>query len=384
MSGAHHTPSAHLTWNQVAAWRMRRQHLTRRLPAASILQVASRLCGLHAQVLSCAELTLWARVDGLERGAVRRALWEERTLVKTWAMRGTLHLLPAEELPIWHGALSTSKRYWKPAQWLKHYGLTMEDLDRITHAIGEALAGQTLTREELAAEVGRICEAPHFAGKLAESSWGTVLKPAAFTGRLCFSPSTGQRVRFTRPDTWLGKSHPLHAPEAAIPEITRRFLGAFGPASERDLALWWGGGSIRETRRWLAALGDEVTAVNVEGVEAWMLAADVPGALESQPEPAVRLLPGFDQYVVACSPHAGRLMAAALRSSVYRPQGWISPVLLVDGRMEGVWRHVESGNRVEVAVAPFGRQPARVRRAAEREANRLADYLGRELRFEWQ
>src|SRR5258706_724020 len=104
-----------LTWPRAAAWRAHRHHLHRRAPAGTMLAVASRLCGLHAQVMSSAELALWTRVEDLDRRAVQRALWEKRTLVKTWAMRGTLHLLPASELPMWHAALGTSRRYRKPA-----------------------------------------------------------------------------------------------------------------------------------------------------------------------------------------------------------------------------------------------------------------------------
>src|SRR5436189_6188583 len=106
-----------LTWPRAAAWRMRRHNLDRRAPARSMLAVASRLCGLHAQVMSSAELTVWARVEDLDRRAVQRALWEDRTLVKTWAMRGTLHLLPAAELPLCRAALSTSRRHLKAAMW---------------------------------------------------------------------------------------------------------------------------------------------------------------------------------------------------------------------------------------------------------------------------
>ena len=168
-----------------------------------MLAVASRLCGLHAQVMSSAELTVWARVEDLDRRAVQRALWEDRTLVKTWAMRGTLHLLPADELPLWHAALSTSRRYLKPALWLKYFGITIEELDRLTEAVAAALESRVMTREELVHEVGRITGSAAFSAKIAQSSWGTILKPAAFTGRLCFGPSLGQRVRFTRPDTWL-------------------------------------------------------------------------------------------------------------------------------------------------------------------------------------
>src|ERR1041385_5691846 len=114
-----------LTWPQAAAWRVRRHHLDRRAPSGSMLAVTSQICGLHAQVLSCAELTAWARVENLKRGAIRQALWVTRTLVKCWAMRGTLHLLPAAELPLWHAALSTSGRYRRPALWSR-FGLTLE------------------------------------------------------------------------------------------------------------------------------------------------------------------------------------------------------------------------------------------------------------------
>src|SRR5947207_3525436 len=127
-----------LTWPQAAAWRIRRQHLDRRAPAGSMLAVASRLCGLHAQVMASAELTLWARVKDLDRNAVRRALWEERTLVKTWAMRGTLHLLAAGELAMWHAALGASSLYRGAALW-RRFGMTLDDMDRLTEGVAAAL-----------------------------------------------------------------------------------------------------------------------------------------------------------------------------------------------------------------------------------------------------
>src|SRR5262245_58582534 len=123
-----------LTWKQAAAWRARQHYLDQRAPNNNMLAVASRLCGLHAQLMSSAELTLWARVEGLDRNAVQRALWGDRTLVKMWAMRGTLHLLPSDELPLWHAALGTNRRYLKPALWKKYFGITLEELDQITKA----------------------------------------------------------------------------------------------------------------------------------------------------------------------------------------------------------------------------------------------------------
>src|ERR1017187_1993585 len=336
--------------------------------------------------MSSAELTVWARVEGLDRQAVQRALWKDRTLVKTWAMRGTLHLLPANELPLWHAALGTSPRYLRPASWQKYFGITMEDLDRLTEAVAAALQGCVMTREELAQEVGRLTGSAAFGANIAQSSWGTILRPAAFTGRLCFGPGLGQRVRFTCPDTWLAnpKGAPVD-PQFATAEVTRRFLAAYGPATCHDLARWWGGsGSISTARHWIAALGEEVSAVDLEGVQAWMLAAHVRQARMHPPDRSVRLLPGFDQYVVAASCHAEHLLPGDLRGRVYRPQGWISPVLLVNGRMEGTWRHSIKGSRVEVVIEPFVKAPVWVRRAAGQEAERLAAFVGGRLSLEWK
>jgi hypothetical protein len=391
-----------LTWARAAAWRIRRHHLHQRAPSGSMLAVASRLCGLHAQLMSSAELTVWARVEDLDRSAVQRALWEDRTLIKTWAMRGTLHLLPASELPLWHAALSTSRRYLKPALWQKYFGLTIEELDHLTKAIGVALDGRIMTREELMHEVRRLTGSAAFGAKLLESSWGTILKPAAFTGRLCFGPSIGQRVRFTRPDTWLAAAPPTPDSKLDLPQtkldppdlklnpqtapaaVTRRFLAAYGPATHHDLARWWNGGGVSTARQWIASLGEEVTPVDLDGVQAWMLTAHVREAREFPPLRSVRLLPGFDQYVVAASCHAEHLLLGDLRQRVYRPQGWISPVLLVNGRMEGTWRHEIKGSRVDVVIEPFIKVPVWVRRAAGQEAERLAAFLGRTLRLAWK
>ena len=94
-----------MQWESVLAWRVERQHLAKR--AADPLQVISDICGLHAQVLSSAQFTLNARVE--DPPDVESLLWEDKTLVKTWAMRGTLHLLRTDELPLYVGAQSGLK-----------------------------------------------------------------------------------------------------------------------------------------------------------------------------------------------------------------------------------------------------------------------------------
>jgi hypothetical protein len=211
-----------------------------------------------------------------------------------------------------------------------------------------------------------------------------MLKPAAFAGHLCFGPSLGQRVRFTHPDTWLTAPPAAADTQTAPAAIARRYLAAYGPAAYHDLARWWNGGGVAIARRWIASLGEEAVAVDLEGTPAWMLAAHVREMRELPPLRSVRLLPAFDQYVIGASWHATHLLPGDLRSRVYRPQGWISPVLLVNGLMEGTWRHEVKGSRVNVVVEPFRKTPAWVRREAALEAERLATFLGGKLDFGWK
>jgi len=297
---------------------MERHRLVERAAPSDLLCVVSEICGLHAQLMSSAELSLWARIDGLERDAVRDALWKQRALVKLWAMRGTLHLLPSAELGVWLSAL------------------------------------------------------------------GTYLKAIAFRGLLCFAPSDDGRVRFTTPATWIPGGIGRTDPVDALREITRRFLGAYAPVAVGDVARWWGGSRTARGARMLAALGEEAVEVDVEGQRAWVLARDVRELACAESPRAARLLPAFDPWVVGASRGAAALLEPRHKARVYRGQGWISPVVLVNGRMVGVWRHARKGRRLLVEIEPFGRLPAWARTQVEAESERLAVFLDGELELNWR
>jgi uncharacterized protein YcaQ len=352
---------------------MRRQHLADRAARDDALEVVRDICGLHAQLTSSAELSLWARVDGLDREFLSRAVWEDRALVRTWAMRGTLHLMPADELGLWVGAQAALKPRHHGGAWLRHHGLTRKQADALLDAIPVALDGRELTREELASEVSRVSGVKGAEDRL-KSGFGELLKPAAFRGDLCFAPSDGQRVRFARPDQWLGPWQPVDT-EAATLEVARRYLSRYGPANREALARWFGMPSPAEAGRWLKRLGDEAIEVG-DGV--YVPAADLEELRAAEPVGVVRLLPAFDHYVVAAPRGDDDVVAAADRARVYRPQAWLSPVLVVDGRMVGVWSHESSGASVSVEISPFGKVAAGVRRAVKAEAESLAAFLGGE------
>ncbi|WP_433263506.1 winged helix DNA-binding domain-containing protein [Actinosynnema sp. CS-041913] len=355
-----------VTWRQVAAWRVRAHSLDVRRPAEDALDVVSELCGLHAQLMASAEATLHARVDGLPPDFVAKALWDDRTLVKTWSMRGTLHLLPSREYALWQAGFATYQHYRKPV-WHRGFDITAEELEALLEGVSDALKGQVLTRAELADEVARRTS-PHIGDKLRES-WGVYLKPASFQGRLVFGPGEGQLVRFTRPDTWIDVGPP---PADAVAEIALRFLAQQGPATREEFARWWGV-SPAEGGRVFKTLGDRIMPVEVDGVPRWFRTDSASALRDVEPVAGVRLLPAFDQYVVAASRHAEHLLDGGSPARVYRPQGWLSPVLLVDGLMAGVWSAERKGRRTAVTVEPFRSLSAKRRKAVLAEIDRMAE-----------
>ena len=347
---------------------MERHHLVERVSPRALLRVVSDICGLHAQLMSSAELSLWARIDGLRRDALDRALWQRRTLVKLWAMRGTLHMLPSSELGLWLAALGT----------YTNRGMTGHpEIDELTEAVARALEGRVLSREELAVAVQEITRNQSVAEYI-RFSWGSYLKPASFRGRLCFAPSDDGRVRMTSPATWLPGPIERPDPEDALREVARRFLRAYGPATTDDLGIWSGFGRAR-VRRMLAELGDEAVEVDVEGEQALMLARDVKAMKSTETPDVARLLPAFDPWIAGASRTSAAMIDPRRRARVYRPQGWFSPVVLVNGRMVGVWKHERKGRRLAVELEPFGRLPAWARAQLEVEAERLAAFLDGQL-----
>ena len=361
---------SHVSAGQVRAFRLARQHLTEPLPADRVVDVVAAVCGIQAQVMSAAELALWARSRGLSPGQVQEGLWETRELVKTWCMRGTLHLLPAREYGLWAAALAHRGSSWQNRPWLKYFGVTLEEMRAWIDALAAGLDGEGRTREEVAALAPRRLREEVLRG------WGTLLKPAAYEGVLIFGPSRGRNVTFVHPRDWLGADERPDGDEA-LRELLRRYLRAYGPATHEDFARWWGEGTVGPARRLLDSLGDDVMQVEAEGRHAWILAEDEAFIRSLEPPRSVHLLPNFDVYTLHYRPREAFLPAGTY-DRVYRQAGWISPVVLYDGAVAGLWERKGRRLRVELLV----RETKRLRAGIEREARRLADFLGTELELE--
>lgn len=363
-----------LNWQQVSRWRLAQQYLLKRADSAQMLNVVSALGGLHAQMMSAAELQVWARVNDADPEAVQNALWRDRTLVKTWVFRGTLHLVTAQDFPLYVAALSTLKHF-RRASWQKYHGVSSDELDAIIEGARVLLTDQGQTREQLANALAAHTRLPKLA-ELLRSGWGMVLKPVAFQGDLCFGPSDGQNVTFVRPARWLGEWTPI-APETAVPEAARRFLRTYGPATVDEFARWFGF-EPSAAKRAFRALKDEIVEVDVKGWKASALAesAEAMQALKPLTAPVVNLLPNFDPYTLAVARHSDALLPDAFKGRVYRPQGWISPVVLVNGSIAGVWEYEKQRTKIVVSVELFAAPPAvDVEAAITAEAERLGRYF---------
>lgn len=364
-----------LSWNQVNTWRLAQHYLLERAERRNLLEVVTGIGGVHAQLMSAAELALWARVDGLAPADVAGGLWRDRSLVKTWAMRGTLHLLTAQEFPLYvaaRGALTVRR----PPSYYTYHGVTSAELAAILAGIPKTLNAEPLTREQLAAVLAQEAGNPNLRQVLL-SGWGSLLKPSAFRGDLCFGPNQGQNVTFVRPSDWLGEL-PQVEPQQAFKELARRYLTAYGPATAADFARWWGL-AAGPAKKLFQSLGDELVAVDVEGWPAWALASTLEPLQAVKVIPSVRLLPLFDAYVVGVARHCEAILPAEFKSRVYRSQGWISAVVLVDGRIAGTWTQDRQRSRTVVEVDMFVPPGDRIKNGVEMEAKRLGDFLNSDI-----
>jgi uncharacterized protein YcaQ len=376
-----------VTWNQVAAFRLSRHHLLERASTKALISVVRDMTGAQAQLLSAAQIPLWSRVRDLRIAHVEEAL-NKRILAKASCMRRTLFLVPSEDLAIF--VLGSVSRANKEIQWTLGKGVP----DRIVDAAIDAVLGaldEPLTWPEIAERVGRALgvrkRAIHGGGwgsrrKVATVPVGKLIFPvvdlvhlAAARGGVCYGPSRDNEPTFVRADAWIPQWQDVPR-EQAEGMLLRTYLQAFGPATAADFASWTGI-SLTEAREIWAREQADFAPVNVEGGwSAAVLREDLDELAQAEFEcPLIRLLPYFDSFLLG---HKERehLVTMKHRPKVYRAQGWIAPVVLVDGRAAAVWEHARDGNRLRVNVAKFGSMSRRITDGIREEAQNLGRFLG--------
>ncbi|MDI3408095.1 winged helix DNA-binding domain-containing protein [Streptomyces cavernicola] len=366
-----------VSWTAAHARRLTRQFLGS--PAAGsappsisadLARTAGAMLGAHAQVLSAAELSLCLRHAGATRADVRAALWEAGTLTKTYGPRGTVHLLPTAELPLWTGALSALPMGRSPHP--EGVRLTGKQTDEVVAAVADALDGACLTADELTEAV--VARTGPWAGELTVPAfqgrwprWRQALHTAAHRGALCFGPNRGRKVTYTRPRGVVPEPG-----DAALAELVRRYLHAYGPATPQSFAKW-----LAVSPSWavslFGSLGGRIEEVDFEGERAWVAAGDTEfdgGAVDG-----VWLLPYFDAFGIAAYPRERLFAGAARERALAGGQAGNFPLLLVADAVAGVWHQRRSGRRIAVTVEPLRPLSAGRSRELEGRVRRVGEAL---------
>lgn len=357
---------------QVVAWRMRRQYLDPRTERTANA-IVGRLCGVQAQVRSAAATAVALRQSAPDPEAVDRELGD-LALMKTWAMRGTLHLLRPGDAGAYLALMETTG-FWRKPAWQRVSGVTPRQIDDLTDAVRDILDGAVLTRDQL---VSVLVADRRFTGMAEQlrSGWGQVLKPLAWRGVLCHGPNAGNKITFTLPSSRYPNWTKPPDPDAAAPAVIAAYLGAYGPATPAVFDRWLSlnSTSTPRLRQWFGDMGSTLTQVDVDGRPAMILTDHVDELADSTPWHGTRLLGGFDQYLLGPGTKDESVLPQAHRAAVSRTSGWISPIVVVDGRVAGVWEVVDD----EVVVTPFPGGGALSPTALADEAAHVARASGRD------
>ncbi|MCC7451036.1 MAG: AlkZ family DNA glycosylase [Anaerolineae bacterium] len=357
---------------QVRTLRIRAQSLHPRTTPDRLVDVVRAVGGIQAQLTPAMLLALRARISGLTIKDVATAIDQDRTVVRTWAMRGTLHLLARDDVQ-WMVALFGPIFAAKGKRRRLQLGLTDELCDRGLHAIREILRdSEPLTRGQLVEQLAdhgvtldRKSQAPiHLIGL------------AAHEGIVCLGPErpNGEST-YVLMDRWLGKQGTLER-QTALTQLARRYLDGYGPASLKDFAGWSGLPMTDARQGWESALASQdYVEARLDGASLYLpRSAEIPPDKPDNAAPIVCLLPAFDTY----------LLGYANRNQLVRPQhqpevyhgGQIVPVVLVDGLAAGVWRYERRGKRMTIRVHPFDTFDAPLQQGIAAEAEAIGRFFG--------
>jgi hypothetical protein len=361
---------------QIEAFRLHRHHLLNSKQADPVT-ISRDICGVQAQVMSAAYLQFWARNHSATKAAIKDLLYKSRSLVKTSLMRQTLHVIPADEFTLYISA-QRAARVAGALRIMAKFSIDREEGNAVSALIVDCLAAGPLARPAINAAVR-----PQVSKRVRswmDKVWSILRIPFA-EGLVCYGPEEKNQVTFVRADQWLPKAKPI--PEnAAQLALLRKYLQGYGPANVHDFSHW-AGIPMEVSRRTFADLKHELCEVSVSGEPCSILHEDLPFLTRRDVErDSVRLLPLFDPYLLA---HAEKhhLVEKLHYKRVYRNQGWISAVILIDGKIAGTWSYVIEGKKVVVQITPFNKLTTATRKLLAEEAASLSVFVGKEVELQY-
>lgn len=320
------------------------------------------MVGLQAQDAPGARLGIRSRTKGLTVADVERERIEDRSFVRAWAMRYTIHLVPSEDFP-WIRDLVSPPHVAASHKRMAQEGLSPEDAERGRRVIRKMLEGGPVTRAEMREAVAR----KGLARGAGRQAWVHLLGLMTYEGEMVTGPYVGKQETMVLLRDWLpGK--PPKPPKDPPAELARRYLLGHGPATIDDFR-WWSSLRAADARAGFAAIGDELVE---ESPGLWRHRSQRKGAAETR---TVHLLPSFDHYYLGYRDrsHVVTSEGAARMSR----GGFFFNFVAVNGGAVGLWKLTRTKGGYEVTIEPFARLPSRS--AIEHEVADIRRFLEAEV-----
>lgn len=366
----------HINDDQIHAFRLSRSLLLTKNPGQSIEEITSLLCGAQAQVLSAGLISIGLR-QGSSRQAMLDALYNERSIVKTWAMRGTLYLLSSNDLPYYAAAYGERAVSDYQAHLANQYNVKPKDTLKLLESLEKNLGNTPVTKRELSTLVAD--ELGDWVKEYIENGWGGSARMLCKMGIAVFAEKKGQEVTFIRRDAWLKKQWKIVSTEDAKRYIAKQFVSTYGPCDAADLKFYLGMYAAHSKEYW-DSIKDELTEVTVGDRRLWVLNDDVSELRNSCFEnDTISFLPHFDNYLLA---HRKKehLVPAKHYKSIYRVAGWVTPTILHNGTVIGTWEYKENNNITTIGMKLFSKQQKEFKNKVKEVSLRLSSYFDSKIR----
>jgi hypothetical protein len=340
------------------------QLLHRPISARDPAEIARSIAGAQAQDVYAGPQTFRSRSRKLTAADIKRARTEERSLLRTWVMRMTIHMIPTDDAGWWLPLFEPGIETWSRRR-LTQLGMPAAKQDKALRVAARALAEEgPLTRSE-------VRERIQAAGVALTSQTGMhIALTAVVSGIACLGPDRGKTTCLVRREDWLGK--PRIDREKSLAELTRRYLAAFGPATDRDFA-YWSGLALRDVRAGLDRISGEIEEVAVGDRTMLTLRDSLPRLPRSG---QVRLLGNFDTYLLGWKDRGFSVTGEHALHVKAGGGGWIRPVIVEDGTVVGGWRSARKGGRLEISLNLPKAERERLGSALEAEIADLARFEG--------
>ena len=330
-------------------------------------EIARSIAGAQAQDVYAGPLTFRSRSRKLTAADIRRARTEERSLLRTWVMRMTIHMIPTDDAGWWLPLFEPGIEQWSRRR-LSQLGLPASKQDKALRVAARALADEgPLTRTEVRERIEK-------AGVKLNSQTGMhIALTSVVAGIACLGPDRGRTTCLVRREDWIGEP-PAFDRDRALVELTRRYIRAFAPATDRDFA-YWSGLPLRDVRAGLESISREIEEVRV-GDEV-MLAPH--GRFPRLPVAGqVRMLGNFDTYLLGWKDRGFSVAGEHAAHVKEGGGGWIRPVILEDGIVVGGWRSSRKGGRLEISLNLPERERERLGPKIDAEVADIARFEGME------